>query len=196
MLTANAYANSDDFLQYEGKPARRQVDGELYGTAPWYRLYQASDGWVFFAAPTCEEWEAFCNEAAPHLPDQSADNEAAMTGAIAEVFAQAPAAEWEARLTAVGVGCVQADAGPVGEFLSKDAHVLANGFSPVAKHRRLGEVRRWGPLTKMAGGRNDYGPGVLAGQETDEILSELGRAGDVERLKSAGVVWSEPIDLA
>ena len=43
MLTANAYANSDDFLSYEGKPPRREVDGELYGTAPWYRLYEASE---------------------------------------------------------------------------------------------------------------------------------------------------------
>ena len=196
MLTANAYANSDDFLQYEGKPPRRPVDGELYGTAPWYRLYKASEGWVFFAAPTCEEWEAFCDEAAPHLSAQSADDEAAMTDAIAEVFAQAPAAEWETRLTAVGVGCVQADAGPVGEFLSTDEHVLANGFSPVANHRRLGDVRRWGPLTKMAGGREDYGPGVLAGQETTEILAEVGRsAQEIEQLKSAGIVWSEPVDL-
>ncbi len=196
MLTANAYANSDDFIQYKGKPPRRQVDGELYGTAPWYRLYEASEGWVFFAAPTCEEWEAFCDEAAPHLSAQSADDEAAMTAAIAKVFAQVPAAEWERRLTAVGVGCVQADAGPVGEFLSKDEHVLANGFSPVANHRRLGDVRRWGPLTKMAGGREDYGPGVLAGQETTEILAEVGRsAHEIEQLKSAGIVWSEPVEL-
>ena len=196
MLTANAYANSDDFLQYEGKPQRRQVDGELYGTAPWYRLYEASEGWVFLAAPTCEEWEAFCAEAAPHLSEQSADDEAAMTAAIADVFAQAPAAEWEARLTTVGVGCVQADAGTVGDFLSKDAHVLANDFSPVANHRRLGNVRRWGPLTKMAGGRTDYGPGVLAGQETSEILAEVGRSPEeIDRLKTTGVVWSEPVEL-
>lgn len=196
MLTANAYANSDDFLQYDGKPPRSQVDSELFGTAPWYRLYKASEGWVFFAAPTREEWEAFCAEAEPHLSDQTAADEAAMTAAIAEVFAQAPAAEWEARLTAVGVGCVQADAGSVGDFLSTDEHVLANGFSPVANHRRLGEVRRWGPLTKMAGGRDDYGPGVLAGQETDEILAEAGRsAADIGRLRSEGVVWSEPVEL-
>ena len=195
MLSANAYANIDDFLQYEGKPQRRQVDAELYGTAPWYRLYEASEGWVFFAAPTSEEWQAFCNEAAPHLSEARDGDEEALADAVADVFAQAPAAEWERRLTAVGVGCVQADAGPVGEFLSRDEHVLANGFSPVAKHRRLGDVRRWGPLTTMAGGRDDYGPGVLAGQETDEILEEIGRGADIERLRTAGVVWSEPIEL-
>ena len=199
MLTANAYANSDDFLQYKGKPPRRQVDGELYGTAPWYRLYEASEGWVFFAAPTCEEWEAFCNELvddAPHLADLSADDEPALTAAIAKVFAQAPASEWERRLTAVGVGCVQADANSVGEFLAKDEHVQANNFSPIAKHKRLGEVRRWGPLTKMAGGRDNYDPGVLAGQETDEILEEVGRqAEEITRLRAQNIVWSEPIDL-
>ncbi len=195
MLTANAYANSDDFLQYEGKPARRQVDGELYGTAPWYRLYEASEGWVFFAALRDEQWTAFCREAAPALEDRDSVDEHALTTALVELFAQAQASEWESRLTAVGVGCVRADTGPVGEFLIRDEHVLANGFSPMANHRRLGDVRRWGPLTTMAGGRDDYGPGVLAGQETDEILEEIGRGGEIESLRSAGVVWSEPVEL-
>ncbi len=195
MLTANAYANSDDFLRYADKPPRRQVDAELHGTAPWYRLYQASEGWVFLAAPTDAEWSAFCREAAPQLADRDAIGEDALAAALVEVFAQAPAAEWERRLTPFGVGCVQADAATVGEFLSRDAHVLANGFNPVARHRRLGEVRRWGALTTMAGGRGDYGPGVLAGQDTDAILAEIGRGGEIARLRSEGVVWSEPVAL-
>ncbi|MDE2966730.1 MAG: CoA transferase [Chloroflexota bacterium] len=195
MLTANAYANSDDFLQYKGKVPRRQVDGELYGTAPWHRLYEASEGWVFLAAVTDDEWSAFSHEAAPELADRDRISEDALIAALGDVFAQAPASEWERRLTAIGVGCVRADTGSVGEFLSADEHMLANGFSPVAEHRRLGDVRRWGPLTTMAGGRDDYGPGVLAGQETDEILDEVGRGGDIERLRSTGVVWSEPVEL-
>ena len=196
MLTANAYANSDDFLQYEGKPTRRPVDGELYGTAPWHRLYETTDGWVFFSAPSCEEWEAFCDTAAPQLHDLSADDETAMTNAIADVFTQGSAAEWERRLTAVGVGCVQADAASVGEFFAHDEHVLLNDFSPLATHRRLGDVRRWGPLTKCAGGRDDYAPGVLAGQETDEILAEIGRDDeDIARLRESGIVWSEAVEL-
>lgn len=49
----------------------------------------------------------------------------------------------------------------------------------------------------MAGGRDDYGPGVLAGQETDEILSEVGRSEEeIGRLRSEGVVWSESVELA
>ena len=52
MLTANAYANADDFIRYEGKQPRRQVDGELYGISALYRLYPTEQGWVFLAAPT------------------------------------------------------------------------------------------------------------------------------------------------
>ncbi len=197
MLTANAYANSDDFLHYDGKPERRQVDGELHGTAPWYRLYEASEGWVFFAALTDDEWTAFCSEAAPELSAARDGDEAALTRQLADVFAQSPASEWERRLTTVGVGCVQADAAGSGEFFAHDPHVLQNGFSPIANHRRLGAIRRWGPLTKLSGGRNDYGPGVLAGQETDEILAEIGRAQEeIEQLRSEGIVWSEPVELA
>ena len=198
MLTANAYANSDDFLQYEGKPPRREVDGELYGTAPWYRLYEAKEGWVFLAAESPAEWAAFCTEAAPHLAEARTGtvDEAALTAALAAVFQTAAAKEWEARLTPQGVGCVQADARGSGPFFAHDPHVLENNFSPKANHRRLGTVRRWGPLTKLAGGRDDYGPGVLAGQETAEILAELGRdEAEAARLRTAGIVWSEPILL-
>ena len=197
MLTANAYANSDDFLQYEGKPPRRQVDGELHGTAPWYRLYEASEGWIFFAALTDDEWSAFCAEAAPELASARDGDEAELISRLTEVFAQVPASEWERRLTAVGVGCVQADAAGSGDFFAHDEHVLANDFSPIADHKRLGPVRRWGPLTTMAGGRDDYGPGVLAGQDTDEILAEVGRSPEeIERLRESGIVWSEPLELA
>ena len=196
MLTANAYTNHDDFLQYEGKPPRRQVDGELHGTAPWYRLYPASEGWVFFAALTDDEWSAFCTEAAPHLVDARDTNEHELTTALADVFATAPAAEWESRLTPVGVGCVVADGGHVGEFFLHDEHILANNFAPVAEHRRMGQIRRWGALTRCAGRRDGYGHGVLAGQETDEILQEIGRGEDIKRLRSEGVVWSEPVKLA
>ena len=95
------------------------------------------------------------------------------------------------------MGCVQADAAGSGDFFAHDEHVLANDFSPIADHKRLGPVRRWGPLTTMAGGRDDYGPGVLAGQDTKAILAEVGRSPEeIERLRSEGVVWSEPIQLS
>ena len=48
----------------------------------------------------------------------------------------------------------------------------------------------------MTGGRDDYGPGVLAGQETNVILQEVGRTDqEITRLRATGVVWSEPVEL-
>ena len=67
MLGANGYANAEDSLSYEGKPARAQVDAQLYGTGALYRLYRAREGWVFLAAEeapdaaeTAETWSALC----------------------------------------------------------------------------------------------------------------------------------------
>ena len=60
MLGANAYANADDFISYDGKPPRPSVDEHLYGFGPLYRLYPARSGWVFLGVTTDEEWKRFC----------------------------------------------------------------------------------------------------------------------------------------
>ena len=205
MLAANAYANADDFVGYEGKPPRRQVDADLYGLSALYRLYPTAEGWVFLAAPTDAEWAAFCQIAAPALADDprfadapSRDaHDADLATALTGVFAARTAAEWEALLTPHRIGCVAADAQTPGQFFAHDAHVDQNGFAPHAAHQRLGNLRRWGPLTTCAGGRTDYAPGVLAGAETDAILQEIGRTGaEITTLRASATVWSEPVQLA
>ena len=204
MLAANAYANADDFVGYEGKPPRRQVDAELYGLSALYRLYPTAEGWVFLAAPSDAEWQTLCREAAPQLANDPrfADaagrdqHDAELAAALADLFAARPAAEWEALLTPHRVGCVVADAASPGDFFTHDEHIHANNFAPHADHQRHGNLRRWGPLTTCAGGRSDYGPGVLAGQETEQILQEIGRTKpQIANLQTHRIVWSEPIHL-
>ena len=46
MYGANAYANSDDFVRYRGKPGRAEPDAELLGTGPLSRLYQLPGWWL------------------------------------------------------------------------------------------------------------------------------------------------------
>ena len=205
MLAANAYANADDFVRYAGKPPRRPVDGELYGTHPLYRLYPTDAGWVFLGAPTDRDWRRFTAAAAPGLADDprfaTADARAAhesdLIDVLSALFAARPASEWEADLAPQGIGCVVADGGSPGDFFAHDPHVAANRFAPVAEHQRLGAVRRWGALTHCAGGRDDLAPGVLAGAETDAILHEIGKTPDqIAALRQAGAVWSEPVHLA
>jgi crotonobetainyl-CoA:carnitine CoA-transferase CaiB-like acyl-CoA transferase len=202
MLAANAYANGDDFLSYRGKAPRPPVDAELHGLGACYRLYPAREGWVFLAAPSDAEWSALC--AAAGRPELAADqrfttaqarsrNEALLADALAALFRERHADAWEALLAPAGIGCVRADAAAPGRFFACDAHMLANGFSPPAVHRRLGELRRWGPLVTCNGGTERCGAGVLAGEDTDALLAEIGRSSaEITRLREAGIVGSEP----
>ena len=63
MQVANAWANHDDFLAYEGKPERQSVDSGHHGLHARYRLYPTADGWVFLAATTDAEFARFCASA-------------------------------------------------------------------------------------------------------------------------------------
>ena len=71
----------------------------------------------------------------------------------------------------------------------------ANGLAPVARGAVLGEYQRWGPLVTFSQTPGRYGPGVLAGEHTDAILTELGYGREaIADLRARGVVSSyEPV---
>ena len=201
MLGANTYANADDFIAYAGKPPRTPVDPQLHGLHALYRLYRARSGWLFLAILTNREWDAFC-ETVPAIAlgrdprfagsDARRRHDAELIAALEELFAARDADEWERVLTAEGVGCVRADASRPGEFWADDEHAHMNGFAPFAPHARFGNLRRWGPVVMVDGKTEGYGPGALAGEHTDRILSEVGyRPDEIDGLRAAGIVWSE-----
>ncbi len=203
MLTANAWANADYFLQYEGKPPRPPVDPELYGLEACYRLYATKEGWVFLAVPSDRDFARFC--AAMDRDDLARDprfagrearreHDDALAEEIASLFKQRDANSWEKHLTERAVGCVRADGASVGEFFTQDPHVLANGLAPRCRHARFGQLRRWGPLATVDGALPRYGPSPLAGEHTDALLEELGHTvAEIAHLRKAGIVASEPI---
>jgi crotonobetainyl-CoA:carnitine CoA-transferase CaiB-like acyl-CoA transferase len=205
MLAANAYANGDDFLDYAGKTERRSVDAELFGLGATYRLYPASNGWVFLALTTEAEWQRFCEVGdATDLRDDARfgtlekrrAHDAALGELLAEYFRTRDAEEWEERFVSEGVGCVRADRTNPGAFWANDPHVIENGFSPLCQHARFGKNRRWGPLVTVGGLKPSYAAGVLAGFNTDAILTELGRSTEeILRLRAKRVVASEPVEL-
>lgn len=188
MLTANLYANADDALAYDDKPARPMPDAELYGLAPSYRLYRAATGWVFLGIGSDAEWARFV--AATGAGDVARDD----ADALAALLAQRPADEWEALGIAARVGLVRADAATPGIFFSTHEQMVGNGFAPECAHARFGTHRRWGPIVMVNGGRPSYGPGVLAGEQTDAVLTELGLSPDeIAARRAAKVVASEPV---
>jgi crotonobetainyl-CoA:carnitine CoA-transferase CaiB-like acyl-CoA transferase len=204
MLAANMYANADDALEYAGKPVRAACDDELLGSHAGYRLYRADDGWLFLAIGTDAEWRRCWDVIErPDLADDARfatvaarlANDALLAAEIAERLGKRSASEWEERFVAARVAGLRADAATPGVFFAHHPQVLANDFAPECTHTRFGPHRRWGPIVRLNGGLDAYGPGVLAGEHTDEILTTLGRGtDDIAALRAARVVASEPVE--
>ncbi|MDE2932435.1 MAG: CoA transferase [Chloroflexota bacterium] len=207
MFGANAWANADDFIAYEGKPPRPTLDRDLFGLGPTWRLYEAAEGWVFLGLAVQPEWERFCELAGrPDLaadprfatPDARTANGGVLAEALAALFGTRPADEWEALLATEGLGCVRADSAPVHEFIARDEHVAANGLRVPAHSANFGEYERYGPLTDFSENKLELRGFPLAGEQADAILAELGYdPAAVETLRAKGIVWSEtPAPLA
>ena len=183
MMGANAYANHDDAITYEGKPPRSPIDADVCGTGALYRLYPARTGWVFLGVLTEAEWRALCDTAGrddlardPRFAtaEARADHDEDLAAVLGGLFATDDAAAWEARLIPAGVGCVRADGQSVGSFWLNDPHVLANDLAPEADHGVWGRYRRHGATVKLNRTPGHYRGGSLGGDSTDTLLAELG----------------------
>ncbi len=202
LLWANAYANADDFFDYAGKPPRGISDAEGHGPHALYRLYAARQGWVFLACVFEREWTALCR--ALGRDDLTADarfadatarakNDEALAMELGRIFAARDAPEWERDLAAADVACVQAEERGMFHFFEEDAHAAASGCTTVVRNRGLGEYWRYSPLIRFSRTPEKAGPGVLKGEHTRAVLSELGYSReDAEALRARGVVaWEE-----
>ncbi len=202
MISANAYVNADDFFDYEGKPPRPIQDADGCGLHALHRLYEAREGWVFLACPFEDEWERMCR--ALERPDLLQDarftddasrraNDEALASELAAMFAAKPASEWERLLTAADVGCVQAEDRGMYHFFSEDAHVEQNELTTDVHHPRFGAFWRYAPALRFSRAASVAGPGIMRGQHTIPILSELGYSeSQIHELRSKRVLdWEE-----
>jgi crotonobetainyl-CoA:carnitine CoA-transferase CaiB-like acyl-CoA transferase len=197
MLCSNAWVLSADWVDYPGRPPREAADAGLHGLCALYRLYAAAEGWVFLACPGPSGFAKLCRAlGAPELAadprfreaDSRRRHDAALADLLASAFAKRPAAEWEAALTAVGVGCVGADRGPFARFAFDEPFMRESGFVTEAEDPELGRYRRFGPTVNLS---DD--PAVLrgpcrAGEHSRQILGELGLSeGRIDELVRLGV---------
>ena len=196
MFGANAYANFDDALRYPGKPPRLSPDRDGLGLDPLWRLYPCARGWVFLGIADDAQWRSMLaivgDVAAARLPRDAGTARrggAKVADTLQQMFADADAAQWEARLAPRGVGCVQADAGLPEQFFLDDPHARAEGLVTPAQHPSWGGYLRHGAQSRFHGTPCELRGPALAGQHTDALLEELGldateRAG----LRAAGIV--------
>ncbi len=188
MFGANAYANFDDFVSYEGKPERAYPDSDLYGMGPLNRVYETAEGWVTFDIQLDQEWATFCELSGFDGADDDAD-------AIATLFGTDTAMNWEAKLAAQGVACIRCDAPDTGQFFLEDPQVEAFGLLFPIEHKRWGDYRRHGPMAKLRGVDYSYLAGPpIAGQHNWQILKAYGFSdSEIADFTQKNLLYTEPL---
>jgi crotonobetainyl-CoA:carnitine CoA-transferase CaiB-like acyl-CoA transferase len=194
---------NDEAYDYDGRPPCGLPDEQCYGLNALYRLYPASEGWVFLACIFEREWKAFCHAA--NRPDLLADarfaNATARTGHDAElaaeigkVFATRPANMWEQVLTAAGVACVRADS-DIGEFLEEHPQAAATGMVREVDSPRFGKYLRHGAIINFSAAPERIEHGSFPGEHTMHVMRELGYTDtQIAELRSRRVIHWEKVE--
>lgn len=165
---------------YAGRPPMPRVDDEFRGLGPLYRLYPASDGWVFLAAPARGEWAQLVEALGEDLADQRfatpearAANSEALADVLTTIFATRKKDEWEAYLTAQDIGCV-AVAQESAEWQMQTDEFHHAGYTVTAVSPVFDEHRRLAPLNYFSRSAVKADAGCTLGQHTDALLREIG----------------------
>jgi crotonobetainyl-CoA:carnitine CoA-transferase CaiB-like acyl-CoA transferase len=201
MLNTMAHVLSDDMFEYEGRGPAPIVDPGIHGFGPLYRLYAASDGWLFLAAPTQKEWDRLAlviggdwNLAARFSSSQARTEQADELAAVLEtVFASRTGTEWEHDLTAVDVACVVVADGPPESTIMEGGGGLARTGDLLVdlEHPVIGEYPRMKPLVGFSRSAPVTHGAPLLGADTDVVLRELGYQDDqIRDLHDRGIAVS------
>ena len=163
--------------------ARANEIGLGLATNPYYRCYEAADGFIAVACLNVAQRQAFIGLfglddstiAAPDLIPEDAgllERKRAVTSEIAARVAAESVDAWLERFGSVGVPC-----GPVlaRETVHADLQVRANGFLAEVEQPGLGAVTMLGRLFRIGDGAQDaIGPAPVLGADTEAVLAELG----------------------
>jgi crotonobetainyl-CoA:carnitine CoA-transferase CaiB-like acyl-CoA transferase len=184
MLSTLAHVLSEDMIEYAGRPEAPRADSGLYGFGPLYRLYEASEGWVFLALSSQREWEALLGSLpeAPQLADprfataaERAQNAADLAKQLGDVFLTRSASDWEAYLTAADVACVEVVTGSSHDvLLGPDGLAYTLGMVTEVEHPVFGLHPRLKALMSFSRSTTRAEAGIVIGQQTESVLRELG----------------------
>ena len=202
MIGGNALAYADDFSRYEGKPPVALADPENYGVQALYRNYPAASGWVFVAAARQKEWDALAtgldrvdllDDDRFRTPELRQANDDALIDVLGAIFATKPAEEWEAMLTPKGIACVASFDDSHSEFTCTDPVLLETGLVVEVDHPELGRILRHGLPVAYSETPGRVAAGSMIGQQTDQILTELGYSTEaIADLRAKRIVFGKP----
>jgi crotonobetainyl-CoA:carnitine CoA-transferase CaiB-like acyl-CoA transferase len=188
MLNTNVHAMSAQVVTYPGAPREPAPDADLRGLGALYRIYPAADGWVFLAAPSAPDWPRLARGLATYV-DLLGDerfatravrdaNATALIEVLSGLFATRPAQDWEDELLPQGIGCVRVTTTSIEAMLYDPAFGTASGYVVDVVHPTFDEHPRLAPYVRFSRSVTQALPGVICGQQTDQVLAELGRAAD------------------
>ena len=206
MIGSDMYANSDEAITYDGKPAGPTVDTDLLGFGPAYRLYEAAEGWVMLTCTRSGEWDAFCD--AIERPDLAPQWDTTLRGSgfnltgggegtpaaalaceIAASLQTRTAAKWEAIAVEHDLPLVAVEMRDPGRFNMGDAEMRRLGHAVQVTSPVHGRYWRHGALQTFSDAPQTFGPWDPLGGHTTAILGELGYSeGDITRLAAEKVV--------
>jgi crotonobetainyl-CoA:carnitine CoA-transferase CaiB-like acyl-CoA transferase len=168
---------------YATRPATRPADDQFFGMNALYRMYRATDGYVFLAAPLPREWPALTKAMSPYVDlcaderfadaESRAQHDDELIAALTTVFASKTKLEWEHELSAQDVGCVEVVEANSELVLQTDPYFEA-GYSVRAHSPIFEEHRRLAPLCTFSRSRTRADAGCTIGQHTDAVLREIG----------------------
>jgi formyl-CoA transferase len=181
------------YTLYGGEPPARA--GVRHATVVPYGSYRCGDGAVLLAVQTESQWQAFCETVCEHaewVGDARFDTSAgrrihrdALEPMIEEVFATLPRSEVVRRLEAADIpfGSVN----DVAEFVAHPQLATRDRWREVESP--VGTLRAIIPPIDLEGMAPRMGPIPDVGQQTDEILTELGYGTEeIARLHEQGTV--------
>ncbi len=207
MMLSNAMMMSADFVRPVGPvergdaassgPPFREVDAELDGLGPLYRLYRASDGWLFLAVAGERDFQRLCeglglasipSDARFATAAERSRHAEALVEVLSAAIVKQPADALEAKLAACGVACVRADEGPYSRWLFEQTWACDDGVVVDVAESIAGPYRRYG-ASLTSGESVPLRGAFAAGADTRALLDEVGFTTDeIEGWLAAGVV--------
>jgi crotonobetainyl-CoA:carnitine CoA-transferase CaiB-like acyl-CoA transferase len=181
MLSSATHALMDRNIDYANRPEPPVSDPEMYGLGALYRLYKASDGWIFLAAPQDPEWNALVEALRPYIdlgqekfstPDLRRTHDTALAESLDTVLRTRSKFEWEKEFNAQDIGCVAVTEQTPESHLQGDEYFKA-GYTVLADSPIFDEHRRLAPVTRFSRSGVKADAGCTIGEHTDSVLAEI-----------------------
>jgi crotonobetainyl-CoA:carnitine CoA-transferase CaiB-like acyl-CoA transferase len=199
IINASLLSTSYAYITADGKGGPRpHLDKMQTGLSALYRLYQTADGWLCLAALKPAHWKELC--AAIGKPDLAGDERFAtaesraqhdrpLSAILESAFMTRAAAQWFELLDARGVPC-EISSPTFSQQLFDDPDFKRKGWTVSYPHRHVGRLEETGVLCDLSETPGRIaGPAVLCGENSRDILAELGySAVEIDELCAGKVV--------